>query len=102
VWTNEGVAENGTRILNASTVTDALTLRYGASTFGFGWAQGTTADGARTVWGHSGALRGVCTRVNIDPVNRDGFVMLLNGLCSTVGSAMNAIENRAFRVLEEH
>jgi hypothetical protein len=54
------------------------------------------------VWGHGGVFAGVTTRVNIDPVNRDGFVMLLNGQnVPNLVNAMDTIENRAFRVLAE-
>jgi CubicO group peptidase (beta-lactamase class C family) len=94
MWTT-----GGSGVLSQNAIDGALQLQ-GVTGFGVNWARASTSTG-RVLWGHGGALAGVCTRLNIDPLRQDGVVILTNGQCMTVGVDINAIEDRAFRILDE-
>jgi CubicO group peptidase (beta-lactamase class C family) len=99
LWTSDGVAPNGQRLLRSSTVSSALTLsRPTVSNFGFTWARAETLS-RRIVWGHGGIMAGVCTRLSIDPVTRTGVAILTNGSCPRAGSDIDEIEDRVLRTL---
>ena len=98
MWTNGGTI-SGVQVLQPATVARALT-RQRPGGAGFFWWPDTRIPG-RTLWGHGGVLAGVCTRLNIDPVRREGVVILTNARCDVAGADIGAIEDRAFATLSE-
>jgi Beta-lactamase len=80
MWLNGGRGAGlfGARVLAPNTVARALMLlRPGVSQFGFHWARTVRPDG-REWWGHGGVMPGNCTRLNIDPITKEGVAILMN------------------------
>jgi CubicO group peptidase (beta-lactamase class C family) len=93
MWTTDGGS-----VLSPTAVQEALQVQ-GNGSFGVSWAHSPTTTG-RVLWAHSGALAGVCNWLHIDPVERDGVVILTNGPCSAIGGDMYAIYEQAFGLLD--
>jgi hypothetical protein len=45
-------------------------------------------------------MSGVCARLTIDPVTRDGVVILTNGNCTYANAHINEIEDLVYRTLD--
>jgi CubicO group peptidase (beta-lactamase class C family) len=98
MWTSDGVAANGTQVLAPGTVATALASPSSTTPFGFFWGEWWLTP-TRMVWWHNGALVGVCTMLFLDPVEREGVVVLTNGSCAVAEPKMHAIKDRAFATL---
>ena len=97
MWTSDGTAPNGVQVLAPGTVATALTSPSTTSPFGFFWNSYTA--GGRTLWWHNGMLAGVCANLLIDPLTREGVVVLANTHCDAAWTPMGQIWDRAFQTL---
>jgi CubicO group peptidase (beta-lactamase class C family) len=98
MWTNDGVAF-GTRLLAPGTVAAATTYTPTNARAGFYWHRRSAAERPE-IWNHDGSIEGVCTRMDIDPIKQDGFVILTNGPCDQAYPHIDAIEYRVLRTLD--
>ncbi len=101
MWTNDGVAF-GTRVLAPGTVAAATTSTPAAARAGFYWHRRSlwTVPTRSEFWNHDGSIEGVCTRMDIDPIRKDGVVILTNGKCDQAYAHIDAIEERVLHTLE--
>jgi CubicO group peptidase (beta-lactamase class C family) len=104
MWNGGGVAASGQRILQPSTAASALRQHRPIGPNGFFWWMNQTPG--RTTWFHDGVLRGVCARLEIDPVKREGVVVLTNGVCELPGQPVArpeiaSIQKQLFEILAD-
>ncbi len=98
-WTNDGVANNGTRILAPGRVAWALSPMSTISPHGFLWFRRWIAG--RDMWMHNGQITGICTRLEIDTAKKEGLVILTNGNCDQANGHMDAIQEVAWYTLDQ-
>ncbi|HIW45355.1 MAG TPA: beta-lactamase family protein [Candidatus Yaniella excrementigallinarum] len=71
-----GVTADGSRLLSADLVQEAMTKQEKAGTYGLGWQHTSTAHPQRV--GHDGVLRRTSSRIDVVPSNGTATVVLLD------------------------